>query len=50
MDKKVMFACAGSGKTTYIIDNLSEQKRSLIVTYTDANYKNICKKIQANVN
>lgn len=50
MDKKVMFACAGSGKTTYIIDNLSAQKRSLIVTYTDANYKNICKKIQAKFN
>ena len=46
MDKKVIFSCAGSGKTTYIIDNLSEQKRSLIVTYTDANYNNICKKIQ----
>lgn len=34
MDKKVIFAVAGSGKTTYIIDSLTQDKRSLIVTYT----------------
>lgn len=40
-----MFAVAGSGKTTYIVDSLSNQKRSLIVTYTIANYENLRKKI-----
>ncbi|WP_329736854.1 hypothetical protein [Clostridium phoceensis] len=47
MDKRVMLAVAGSGKTTYIVNNLSKQKHSLIVTYTDANYANLyCKIIQ----
>ncbi len=45
MDKKVIFAVAGSGKTTYIINNLSLQKRSLIITYTDNNYYNLFNKI-----
>lgn len=45
MDKKVIFAVAGSGKTTLIVDNLSNKKRSLIITYTDANYKNLQEKI-----
>lgn len=34
MDKRVIFAVAGSGKTTHIIDELSLDKRSIIVTYT----------------
>ena len=41
MDKKVIFAVAGSGKTTYIIDQLCLDKRSLIVTYTTNNIKNL---------
>ncbi len=45
MDKRVIFAVAGSGKTTYIIDSLSQDKRSLIVTYTIGNYNNLCEKI-----
>lgn len=45
MDKRVIFAVAGSGKTTYITDNLRTDKRSLIVTYTNGNYKNLHKKI-----
>lgn len=45
MDKRVIFAVAGSGKTTYIVNNLSKEKRSLIVTYTDANYANLRLKI-----
>lgn len=45
MDKKVIFAVAGSGKTTYIVDNLSLDKRSLIITYTTGNYRNLCTKI-----
>ena len=45
MDKRVIFAVAGSGKTTYIVDSLSRDKRSLIVTYTVGNYNNLCRKI-----
>lgn len=45
MDKRVIFAVAGAGKTTYIVDLLSGSKRYLIVTYTLANYANLCDKI-----
>ncbi len=45
MDKRVIFAVAGSGKTTYIVNSLSLDKRSLIITYTDANYYNLSVKI-----
>ena len=50
MDKKVIFAVAGSGKTTYIIKSLSADKRSLIVTYTTANYDNLRQKITSRFN
>ncbi len=47
MDKKLILAVAGAGKTTYIIDNICNgDKRVLIVTYTEANYKNIIQKIR----
>ena len=45
MDKKLILAVAGSGKTTYIVDNLSCDKRSLIITYTNGNYDNLKRKI-----
>lgn len=45
MDKKVIFAVAGSGKTTYIINSLSLNKRSLIITYTIANFNNLARRI-----
>ena len=45
MDKRVIFAVAGSGKTTYIVESLSIEKRSLIVTYTNCNYENLSRKI-----
>ena len=45
MDKRVIFAVAGSGKTTYIVNELSLEKRSLILTYTDGNYDNLSRKI-----
>ena len=45
MDKRVIFATAGSGKTTYIVNSLSAEKRSLIITYTVGNYLNLEKKI-----
>ena len=45
MDKRVIFAVAGSGKTTTIVSNLSLNKRSLIITYTENNYNNIFNKV-----
>lgn len=45
MDKSVIFAVAGSGKTQKIIDELNEEKRFLIVTYTDANRDNLRNRI-----
>lgn len=50
MDKRVIFAVAGSGKTTYIVDHLSSEKRSLILTYTDSNYENLSRKILTKFN
>jgi len=37
MDKRVIFAVAGSGKTTHIISKLTLDKRFLILTYTTNN-------------
>lgn len=45
MDKKVVFAVAGSGKTKLIIDGLDMNKRSLIITYTSSNYENLKERI-----
>jgi DNA helicase II / ATP-dependent DNA helicase PcrA len=45
MDKKIIFAVAGAGKTTSIIDKLSIEENSLIITYTENNYKNLKKKV-----
>lgn len=50
MDKRVIFAVAGSGKTTFIVDSLSRDKRSLIVTYTVGNYNNLVHKISEKFN
>ncbi len=41
MDKRVIFAVAGSGKTTYILSQLSLEKRSIVITYTNNNIKNL---------
>ena len=41
MDKKLILAVAGSGKTTTIIRSISLDKRSLIVTYTNNNLQNL---------
>ena len=45
MDKRVIFAVAGSGKTQHIINSLSLNKKALIVTYTDSNLKNLKNRI-----
>jgi len=41
MDKRVIFAVAGSGKTTFLINQLNETERFLIVTYTNNNVNNL---------
>ena len=41
MDKRVVFAVAGSGKTSSIIDSLNNDSRCLIVTYTDNNTQHL---------
>lgn len=45
MDKRIILSVAGSGKTSLIIDELNTKNRSLILTYTDNNYKNLKDKI-----
>lgn len=47
MDKKLMLAVAGAGKTTYIIRKIcAEYRKVLIITYTDANYNNLISKLR----
>lgn len=45
MDKKLINAVAGSGKTTKIISSLSLEKKFLIIAYTTENIRNIYNKI-----
>ena len=41
MDRRLILAVAGSGKTTFLIEELNLEKRFLIVTYTDNNVAHI---------
>src|SRR5690554_176624 len=45
MDKRVVLAVAGAGKTTYVIDQLKEDSRALLITYTDNNTRNLKNRI-----
>jgi ATP-dependent DNA helicase UvrD/PcrA len=45
MDKRVIFAVAGAGKTTHIINSLSRERRALVVTYTDNNYNHLRQRV-----
>ena len=47
MDKAVVFAVAGAGKTSHIIAQLDTSRRFLLVTYTDTNYNNLRNKVIA---
>lgn len=38
MDKKLILAVAGAGKTTEIINNINKDDKTLIITYTENNY------------
>lgn len=41
MDKRVIFAVAGSGKTTRLIDELNLERRVLLITYTENNFTHL---------
>ncbi|KND61209.1 hypothetical protein BVER_03099c [Candidatus Burkholderia verschuerenii] len=45
MDKRVIFAVAGSGKTTRLINELDLLKRVLLITYTESNYEEIRRRV-----
>lgn len=45
MDKQIIFAVAGAGKTTHIVNRLDKSSRALIITYTNNNLRNLKKKI-----
>lgn len=47
MDKNVIFAVAGSGKTSRLVKNLDEKQRFLLFTYTESNRENLHTKILA---
>jgi DNA helicase-2/ATP-dependent DNA helicase PcrA len=41
MDKKVIFAVAGSGKTRSVLNSLDLEQRALVITYTNNNLANL---------
>jgi DNA helicase-2/ATP-dependent DNA helicase PcrA len=45
VDKKVIFAVAGSGKTTHIVNSLDLKRRFLLVTFTDNNLSTLRRRI-----
>ena len=45
MDKRVMLAVAGAGKTYYICHVIDKEKRNLILAYTHENINNIVKEL-----
>jgi DNA helicase II / ATP-dependent DNA helicase PcrA len=50
MDKRLILAVAGSGKTTHILNQLDEENRHLIVTYTRENIRNLKSGIERKFN
>jgi len=45
VDKRVVLAVAGAGKTTFIIDQLEEISKALLITYTENNTRNLRQRI-----
>lgn len=45
MDKKIILAVAGAGKSTYIVNKIEDTSKALIVTYTELNAKLLKEKI-----
>jgi DNA helicase II / ATP-dependent DNA helicase PcrA len=50
MDKRLILAVAGSGKTTHILNQLDKENRHLIVTYTRENIRNLKSGIERKFN
>ncbi len=50
MDKRVILSVAGSGKTSFIINQLNPTKKALLITYTKNNYENLRKKVFSKFN
>lgn len=50
MDKKIVHSVAGSGKTTLVVNKLDLSKRYLVLTYTNANFDNLCNRIRNKFN
>lgn len=46
MDKRVIFAVAGSGKTTLIVNRLSLEKKALLITFTHNTHGHLRSRIQ----
>jgi DNA helicase II / ATP-dependent DNA helicase PcrA len=47
VDKRIVFAVAGSGKTTQLVSELNLQKRVLLITYTENNCAEIRRRVLA---
>jgi len=45
MDKKIILAVAGAGKSTYIVNKIEDTSKALIITYTELNAKLLKEKI-----
>jgi len=45
VDKRLILAVAGSGKTSHIVDRLDLDKRTLVLAYTDNTFANLRQKI-----
>lgn len=50
MDKRVILAVAGSGKTYTLVKSIDEEKRNIIIAYTKENIKNIEKELMKRFN
>lgn len=48
MDKRVVLAVAGAGKTYTLCKNVDENKRNIILAFTNQNIKNIIKELNEN--
>lgn len=48
MDRRLILAVAGSGKSSYMIERLNLQQRFLVVTYTENNVAHLKNKIILN--
>ena len=50
MDKRVILAVAGAGKTYTLCKNVNKNKRNIILAFTNQNIKNIIKELNENHN